>query len=166
MAQGRNCWICSREALPGWAQLRAHITSCQGIMAMSWPCWNRETTLCKMSDSALESWLAKPSKCPGNSTAFQIYLSLCDLQRGSLAWLQSHFMAGWEIFIYILKTSSSSSSSAFCNASMLASPFTGPTPALFYYPCRVCQYVYSLSCKVDEISLLMTIPNIKYFWAF
>lgn len=38
-------------------------------------------------------------------------------------------------------------------ASMLTRSFTGPALALFYYPCVVCQYVYSLSCKGGEISL-------------
>lgn len=37
-------------------------------------------------------------------------------------------------------------------ASMLTSSSIGPTPALFYYPWIVCQYVHSLSCKGDEIS--------------
>lgn len=38
-------------------------------------------------------------------------------------------------------------------ASMLTNSFTGAAPALLYYPCIVCQYVSSLSCKGDEISL-------------
>lgn len=58
-----------------------------------------KTTLCKMSNPTFKPWLAEPSNCLGNGTTFQTYLSLCDLQGGSLAWLESHFMAGWEIFI-------------------------------------------------------------------
>lgn len=96
-----------REALLGRAQgaagLRAHITSCQD-MSRSWLSAlallkTGETALCKMSSSTFKSWLAKPSNRLGNSSAFQTYLSVCDLQRGSLAWTESRFMVGWEIFI-------------------------------------------------------------------
>lgn len=105
-----------------------------------------------MSSSTFKSWLAKPSNCLGNSSAFQTYLSVCDLQRGSLARTESRFMVGWEIFKLkklpcLLQAPQSEI------ASLLTSSFLGPTLALFYYPHVVCQCVYSLSCKADEISL-------------
>lgn len=46
-----------------------------------------ETILWKTLNSTFKSWLAKQSNCPGNSTGFQMHLSMHDLQRGSLAQL-------------------------------------------------------------------------------